>query len=841
MTEAAVSTTKSDEHQPDNDAIVQNQSITVNELSINDSIKHDIVPATQYNPDESSRDSSASDNLVINETTESRILNDDSLQGTGVEDLDDDDDEIIPETQYVPDQVSIDGDSRPISRVSSRNSLGHDANEKHVSLAINAETFGKSSLDESNCDEGDELIHINQETNSSWPPIGERIEASQAVIGHLDTELLGGIGPNAVGKDLLTDSINLSSSVIGNASKIDAEVPNQSLALLKGHGNYEQDANTTATSFSSCREAERSTSVTPELDVFMTPMRATLPTATPRTTFNARSSTPDSSVSKAFEEKSAATTLVEDDDGSVTPDIFNDHASQANRLPFAPSIVDDDRSMTPDLFTQANNAPTVSSAIDTSVVDMNDDSYSNDNELFGACTQVFPPPPPRSFHNRQALNISATEVSDAVDSDRPAETKSTNDAAAEAVADVDKNSSRNDPQPNDKNVDEVEDSDDFYAAQTQVNPFTVVAPTIPVTEATVPSLGHSSKENSQNKLNNSGMGPPMLPKKSRNSSEKLVSKKSAGDRLEDDLFAAATQEFPPLKAAVRSTNDIASPAAGANESIFDMETQPLLSPNDSASKKREAIPDDDSQPPSTPRMTAAAQVSVKDIENAERFLSKKPKAMLSRKWLFESESEKSPSPPQKKSKKSNEKRKSFPVETLTSKSAKKVKDTEQTANHSVSEAEIARIKKRRVSVVLERLQFDVNSNVSPAHTDVGKFSNSPIRQKSSSKDNVNSLNQKDGKSSSQVKSRETEKRSKPNNSDRTMSDVTQNRATTRARAKVMKSTIFSLSLQLWSRKCILFDCRLHLISQRVSATDQRPEVPWRTRAFLSLLRHQTCH
>lgn len=776
-----ISTTNDDQIQPNNEAMINNQSFTVNDHSTNDSFGHVLVPATQYNPSEFSGDENTSDNLIVDETAN----NDD-----------DDNDSVIPETQYEPDEISIDSHSR----ASSTHSLVC-ATEKHVKFAVDIQIHSDSvakldSMNESGCgskagnkdDEGDELIQVNQETNSSWAT--GPIDASQAIISHLDSELLTNDDSNAFRNDRLTDSISMSSTFVDNESKMDAEAPNV-VVTESNRKNYmsatdrldEPDGNTSATSYLTCHEAERSTSSTPELENFRTPMVAEPSSAALRTSFDARSSTPDFSASK-FTQASIAI-----DERSITPDIFAANVSQARNLSNAPSVVDE-RSATGESSAaeepHTKEAAIVSSVIDTSVVEMNDDSYSNDNELFGACTQVFPPAQPLQFNNKnQAANTPASDLNQAESDDNE---KANDDAA---ITNDDKLMENDQHQPNEILVDENEDSYDMYAAQTQMYPVESINVTNEISDGIVPSTGSSE------------MRPPMRSNESRKSSlfKKRRVTPSKDQSSEKDLFAAATQEFLPLskpQPAERFKKDHQSPAASSTDAIYNMETQLLPSTNGNAKQKRKSYASTDSQdiwPPSTPCQSVVARISVKDLEKNDRS-SKKPKALLSKKWLFESQQDSdgdaeelnSRSPPNKKSKTSSEKRKADKVETVTSSSTKKNESKQSTIEGSVSSAEIARIQKRRVSIVLERLKFDVNSNVSSASENDEKSSETPKRSERQKKHSKDGVNTSDG----DRKSRETEMKTRSNKkTDRTVSDVTPNRATRASvRSKVNDFVVF---------------------------------------------------
>lgn len=806
---ANITTTNVDQIQPNDKPMINTQSSTVNDCSTNDSFGHVLVPATQYNPSDFDADENTSDNLIVDETAN----NDD----------DDDNDSIIPETQYEPDQMSTDEDGCHHSRASSTHSLVC-ATEKHVTFAADIQSHCDSvvmldSMNESGCggktgdedDEGDELIQVNQETNSSWET-GDPIDASQAVISHLNSELLANDDSNAFRNDRQTDSISVSSTFVSNKNKMVAEAPNVVVTEPNWKNEWsatdrsdEPDGNTSATSYLTCHEAERSTSTTPELEAFRTPMVAEPSSAALRTSFDARSFTPDFSALKPTQTTNVSMASIAIDDRSITPDIFEANVSQAGKLPNGPSAVDE-QSATGESSEAAephtNKAKTVSSVIDTSVVETNDDSYSNDNELFGACTQVFPPPQPLQFNNKnQAANTLASDLNQDELDDNQTESERANDDAATAnddAATVNGGESRENDQhqPNENIVDENGDSYDMYAAQTQMYPVESVSITNEISDGIVPSSG------------NSEMGPPMRS----NESHKVVgwfgkrrAVPSKDKSSENDLFAAATQEFLPLSKpqpqVERSKKDILSPAASSSDAIYDSETQLLPSTNGNAKQKRKSFASADSQdiwPPSTPRQSVVAHISVKDLEKNDRS-SKKPKAMLSKKWLFESqqdsdddaEAQNSNSPPNKKSKSSSEKRKLDKVETVTSgsPSAKKNMGKQDTIEVTVTSAEIARIQKRRVSIMLERLKFDVNSNVSSASENDDKSTETPkrsARQNKYSKEGANT-------SDSDRQSRETEIKTRSNKkTDRIVSDVTPNRATrASARSKVNGIVMFT--------------------------------------------------
>lgn len=743
MADAAVSTVSNDDsNQPDNEAIVQIPAVTVNGLSMNDSNGKILVPATQYNPHETSVDGNSDDNLIIDETAASECLNEDSLREQNVDGDEYDDNEIIPETQYAPDHVSNDGGSRPISRGSSRNSFGHDANEKRVTFAFEAENSmnlveEKTSINGGGSDEGDELIDVNQDTNNSWPAIGDGnpIDASQAVIGHLDTELLGDVGSSACHNDRLTDSISLSSTYVGNASKTDVEALNMPAVKTNEKSEptgqaKEPNANTPETSFSSCRETERSTSTTPDLEMFSTPIVST-------------------STSTAFSTSKKARTS--------TPDLFAAKASQANNVSDTPNDIDE-RPATPDSFITSDAAPSnkLSNVVDAMAATTNDDSYSNDNELFGACTQVFPPPPKVISSKKAANTSSASELNEEEPDHHHLEPNQTDD-----VAMADGKSLEIDNQPVENVVDENEDSNDMYAAQTQMYPMTLAPPsTNRVSERVVPTSGNSSKQSSPNTSMNGEMGPP---NRTRKSNPKTTPK---GNRsAENDNFAAATQEFLPLPVAQSKT-----PTTASTDAIYDLETQVMSTTTEGSAKQKlqsnTAVDSQDIWPTATPQKSVVAQVSVSDIRKNYELSSKKPKMNLKKRWLFESQQdsesdsdELSKSPAKTMLKSSSEKRKADKVETVTSESAKKLRTNQKAEDSPLTSAEVARIQKRRVSVVLERLKIDVNSNVSPASENDDKSPKIPKRSARQTKSNKST--------------------------DRTVSDATPNRATrASARTKV---------------------------------------------------------
>lgn len=744
MADATVSTTNGGSNQPDNEAIVQIPAVTVNEPSMNDSNGQILVPATQYNPHETSVDGNSDDNLIIDETAASECLNEDSVRERNADADEYDDNEIIPETQYAPDHVSTDGESRPMSRSSSRNSFGHDADEKRVKFAFEVENSmkmaeKKTPMNGGGSDEDNELIDVNQDTNSSWPLIGDgnAIDASQAVIGHLDTELSGDVGSSACHNDRLTDSISLSSTYVGNASKTDAEALNMPAVKSNEKSeptgrSKESNANAPETSFSSCREAERSTSTTPDLEMFSTPMVSTLPSTAFSTAKKARTS---------------------------TPDLFAAKALQANNVSHAPNDIEESPS-TPDIFITDDAAPSnkLSNVVDAMVATTNDDSYSNDNELFGACTQVFPPPP-KVIGSKNAANISsASELNEDEPDHHQIEPNQPDD-----VAMADGKSSEIDNQPIENVVDENEDSNDMFAAQTQMYPMALAPPsTSRVSERVVPTSGNSSKQSSPNTSMNGEMGPP---NRTRKSNPKTTPK---GNRsAENDNFAAATQEFLPLPVAQSKP-----PTTVSTDAIYDLETQILpTTAKGSANKKLQsntAVDSQDIWPTGTPQKSVVAQVSVSDIRKNYELSSKKPKMKLKKRWLFESQQDsesdsdqKSTNPAKKMPKSSSEKRKADKVETVTSEATKKLRTSQTDEDSPLTSAEVARIQKRRVSVVLERLKIDVNSNVSPASENDDK---SPKITKRSAR---------------QTKSNK--------NNERSVSDVTPNRATrASARTKVRK-------------------------------------------------------
>lgn len=766
MKDAIVSTTNGEENQPD-DAIAQKPADKVNEVSMNNSIGG-ILVATQYSTHENSSDENSCDNLIIDETAASGWLNEESLREQNIDGAEYDDNEIIPETQYAPDQVSTDGESRPISRTSSHNSFGHGANDKHVQFAMDVENLmnlveAKNSINGGGSDEGDELIDVNQDTNGSWTTISDDhpIDESQAVIGHLDAELLADVGSSACHNDRLTDSISLSSTYVGNASK-DAEALNMPAA--KSNGKI--DAMTTGrpedpNANTSCREAERSTSTTPDLDMFSTPMEATSMANALSTSNKARTSTPDSFAARASQANKVSVAPSDIDGRSSTPDLFVANTSQENNNSVAQSIADE-RSSTPDLIME-NPSPEhkLSSVVDTSAATLNDDSCSNDNELFGACTQVFPPP--RQVTINQAANISsASELNDEESDNHPLESNQTTDAT---VAVVDGKSLENDKETVDNVVDENEDSNDIYAAQTQMYPLAPAPPSSSrVGERVVAMSGNNSKANSPNTSKNGEMRPP---DNSRKSKSKTTSK---GNRsAENDPFAALTQEFHPFPVASSKT-----PATVTTDAIYDLETQIMTPRKVSAKQTRQSHTDavvdsEDIWPCVTPQTSIVANVSLSDIRKNYELSSKKSKTKLKKKWLFESQEdsesdseEKLKSPSKKMLKSGRDKRKADKVETVTSESAKKIRTNQPTADDSpLSSVEMAQIQKRRVSVVLERLQIDVNSNVSPASENDEKSSKVTKRSMRQAKSNKNT--------------------------DRSVSDATPNRATRASkRTKVRK-------------------------------------------------------
>lgn len=656
-------------------------------------------------------------------------MNENSLREQNIDGDEYDDNDIIPETQYAPDYVSTDGESRPISRTSSNKSFGHSANQKHVSFALDNEKSlhlvgEKSSIDDGGSDEGDELIDVNQETNSSWSGIGDGnpMEASQAVIGHLESELLGDVGSSACHNEKLTDSISLSSTFLGNASKVDAEAlimpavkSNGKSFAMAAEKTKEPNANTTDVSFSTCREAERSTSTTPDLEMFSTPMVATSTSAEFSATNKERTSTPDSSAAKASQANKISSAPIDIDERSSTPDLFIDDASMDNQTSVAQKNADE-RSSTPDTIME-NQSPAnkLSTVLETSAATMNDDSYSNDNELFGACTQVFPPPRQVTTSNQAANTSSALELNEEESDNHP---NQPNKANGTTVPVVGGESSENDNRPVEDVVDENEDSNDIYAAKTQMYP---VAPapssTKRVSDRVVPTIAISSEQNSPNTSKNGEMGPPS---KTRESNSKRTSK---GKRsVENDFFAASTQVFPPPSASPPK-----EPSAISTDPIYDLETQILPAKKDTAVQKRSSytnavVDSEEIWPTLTPQKSIVANVPLSDIKRNHELSSKKQKPKLKKRWLFESQEdsesgsdEKSKSPARKVLKSSSEKRKADKVETVTSESSKKVKSIQSIADDlPLTSAEMAGIRKRRVSVVLERLRIDVNSNVSPA-------------------------------------------------------------------------------------------------------------------------------
>lgn len=644
---------------------------------MNNSYGRILVPATQYALDESSRDSGASDNLVINETTESKNIT--GVSEPGDEDFEDD---IIPETQYMPDQVSNAGDSRPVSRQSSQPDFG--TNDDHFEPPINADALLKSSANENESDEDNELIHVDQDSNAPW-----QLEESQAVIGHVETELLDNVQSRSVCNDKLTDSIDLSSSRLEDASKLDVEAPVQS--ATKTNNKLEQNVNMSAASISSSLEVDRSTSVTPDLDIVMTPIAST------RSTGRAESTPRPIEANKSLEED-ILRTFPQKEDRSSSHALSEVKTSQVNRLSSVAHDANDDRSVTPDLFTQAIiNAPTVNEpiGIDPMVAEMTDDSLSNDNDLYGTSTQAFPLPPPQPVRVAQESNIPALEA----DEDS-VEKEATVDAAT--AVDQDGDSVNND-------ADDA-DSNDFYNAQTQINPLAKAS----VTPLKMPLSGHSSTENSLNKSANNRMAPPALPNKPRESLANDVSATESNKPAEDDLFAAATQVFVPVQPAAISKKKSLSLAADPSDSIYDRETQKIVSLDESAKKNRKSVrTTQEIWPTSTPVKSVVANLPVKSIEEKGRLVEGKPKTWLSKKWLFDSEAdcddERDPSPPPKRSRSSTKKCVSDTNVPLTSKVAKRI-----VGDPYVSEAEIEQINKRRVSVVLERPKIDVNSNESPA-------------------------------------------------------------------------------------------------------------------------------
>lgn len=843
------------------DQPAHNQSNTVNEESTNDSVGNILVPATQYNPPELSDDENTRDDLIIDETAESGLLNGDSMRERAAEDMEGDDDEnlIIPETQYAPNH-----DSDDESRASSSFSLDNGAKQKRVSFLMD---FGKSdtaevekpSMDTSGGDEGDEPIYMDQETNSSWVAAGDRIDASQAVIGNLDSEFFGANESTSHRNDKLTDSISLSTTCAGNASKVDAEAPNE--PAPNATATSQPNANTIAISFLTSHDVERSTSTTPDIEFEAIE-------GISRSSFDTRSSTPkliagNGGSSNMVHERTSTSDSSVANKHLAVPSIFDEEISppkaapasriQANRVPVASSVLDD-RSTTPELFTvnssqtqmtttgssnderssspgflaigtsQANKGPTAPSDGEMMTADMNDDSYSNDNELYGAITQVFPTPV------RQPLRVSNQALNNSMNDSNTNRSGTIGDVAATA----DGTSIENVPRPNGNVVSEDENSNDMFAAATQMNPFipaaqqnpvdddedsndmfaaaTQMNPSLPVAAPNhvsdrivpPPSSSKSSKENQPNQSTTSEMGAPAIPTKPRKSNSIGKRTSLVNTTGEDDMFAAQTQEFVPA----------AQPSAGPSDSIYDQETQKLVLPergaNGGSKQKRSSNPDSEEPwPPNTPTMSIAARVSERDLERNHESSSRKPKKLLSKKWLFESEQNddedidaKSKSPPKKKTKNSTEKRKSENIERVSQEPAKK---TRQSVNSlSVGSDEVNQICTRRVSVSLQRLKIDVNSNVAANDERSPRTpKQSSARQLKSSKNNVKG--EEPEPRSATRKNRETETKSKLNK--RMVSDITPNR-TTRAttRSKVSEIAViffFEYYLHVFSSGCRL--------------------------------------
>lgn len=654
------------------DSSVHNQLNTINTgQSFVEKFGAILVPATQHSSRICHEDESS---LVIDET-----VNDTSVQS---EELDDE--IFVPETQYVADDSASDVGSRRHSWASSCYSIANIAIEERAAA-----------------DDVDEFNHVEHEMNTSLPTaVDDPAEKSQAIMDQCESELTFGIITQAHIGNETTDSRIFSTPCGGNDSKIDAktmELDRRSDAATTGQSNL-LDTNRPAASVSTRLEIDRSTSVTPDLDIFSDMNAAAIAIIT---SIDVQTSTPDLYVTN-----------------SLAPQVYNakSTAERIQKLFGAGTSLSHQAQVNP-----STDADTFEIEINLlATVPTNDDCDSNeshDNELFGAATQVFPPPAQiNSIQPSMKADISAKKI---------------NDKAAAPTAD--ENAMQTDCQQNDGVADEAddEDSNGAFSVQTQVFPKpTPVLQNQPAGDSKGNSNGGSSsgssKENSPNKSSNSGMGPPELPSKSHRTSCRKSNPSG-------DIFATPTQEFVPLlassstDAAVDHKNDAAAPATSVVDDIYAIETQIL--PTTIASLTPATL--SDIWPTTTPVLSVAAKIPPEEIEKGQ--WSRKKQKIEKKRWLFDDSSDGSSNEfsdaaktPKETKKKRPEKRKLASAEPTPPNIGKKTKVEQRTYSNDAyipSSAELARIKKRRVSVVLERMNFDINSNVSTPSRNVERTPN----------------------------------------------------------------------------------------------------------------------
>lgn len=560
------------------------------------------VSADQLDTDENSGHS-----LVINGT----------VTTDGDKTNDNEDEEIIPETQYAPNDNPANADEDDGSRPNSRNSMN--------SFTIAAEKSAKNRT-QSDEVEGDEYIAVDEETEAQW-----QVDASQAIIHNSSFGHLDGIGFNSTAKSMSQDVDSERREICaGTSSAVKVTVT----AAEESDETDETEADITALSYKTAGEP-RSTSVTPDLT-----MSQLIPTASP----NVRSSTPKNILPDEFD------VLV--DKVPTTDAAQSKVIGEASNQP----IADDRDSVTPDLFDdenrQSHEEPTTSTSAMANdgarLVSLDDDSYSNDNELFGASTQVFPPPKPQPART-------------SIEKPLPSPPPNPND----------------DEMAVDNVLDGSDDSNSLFMAQTQ--PFRPPPPA-----DSVPTSSHSSKTNTPNMPVFGRMAPPASTARNETA--------PADDEEDAEMFAAATQVFvTPAASKAREQSTSAKSAM--------------------STRRKSRMPDsDDEWPPNTPTETVASRVTDKLIDDKEkRKKSKEPvePKVLDKRWLFESPSDNDEDrPPAKRLKGDNQNPEASSID---SSKQQKHCDVRSVDVFPLTAAEIMRCKSAFVKVI--RLDNIVNENV----------------------------------------------------------------------------------------------------------------------------------
>lgn len=653
-------------------------SSTLHESSLNKVL----VPATQYieqslNTSENSfdfLDESVHDSKILNGTGNSVAIQQNAAEKCAM--TDDEDEVIIPETQYIAgDSLNNSrASSRASNRTSSRNSMrikynGWDQNKDNGQSNCSNR---KSNMSEVEDEDDDDFLQVNYEsTNNTMNYVTE--QESQNVMANFDRSILIGMEENENNESHDSAIVSLTNAD-GTVKMNNDDLEISALKLKDSIKSF----NVPSVDMTDAQKSAdiRSTSITPELDIFLS--------------LN-------------------ADTHNRSDLRSPTPDFVSANSNSTTKR--------DKTNKSPQLQKPTNEIEEL--AVDT--------NSNGSNDLFAACTQIFP--------KQKLVKETATQV------------------VPKTIV----------------NGSKVED--DIFDAPTQKMPTSADA--------------HSSKENSTNKSNNGKLPAPkskftfkqptaaklaIAPSKNTiyevatqeftppEQNEEIVKEPNTSKSTKrnlpkiDDIFEMATQKLPLLTNAPQSNDVIQTNVSNQSDThadeeddIFGMATQILpahcdttkLSPPETSQqtiKSYSIFTESQGESENTPDFSLAKHIPVTKLAETIKTWSNKQKKIQKQKWLFADSSDEDevaavvpvtatkidnnnerstekvikeqPQTIRETSKRKSVTTTSHPVELDTKRARQLKKSTEEVKNSD----DLMKIARRRVSVVLERMNFDQNFN-----------------------------------------------------------------------------------------------------------------------------------